>query len=95
MLIQQKGNFKLCAHAIGTRNEHWTGYTGQIRHQHAAKTTDGVQNGGGAGARHMFFHQLNRLVACGYIHARGAVAFGKAVLHLKTSPLFKVSRFLR
>ena len=56
MLIQQKGNFQLCPHAVGAGNQNRLLHAGKIRLEQAAEAADTGNRTVSFRSGHMFFH---------------------------------------
>ena len=85
MLIHEKGDFQLGAHAVGTGDQDGLLHARHIGGEQAAEAAQRAHDTGNVGGLHQGLDAVDRLVAGGDVHAGGGVGFGMGVLHVKTS----------
>ena len=94
MLVHQKGQLELGAHAVGAADQHRALDARHVQLKQATEAADALQHAGNHGAGHVLLHQLNGAVAGGDVHPRGLVACAFA-LHRFPSSVFWRSVRLR
>ena len=94
VLVHQKGDFELGAHAVGAGNQHRAGNARQIQFKQAAEAADARNHAGDGRARHVLLHQLHGAVAGGDVHTGLLVAFAGA-FHASASEILRSYLFLR
>ena len=85
VLIHEKGDFQLGAHAVGTGDQDGLLHARHIGGEQAAEAAQRAHDTGNVGGLHQGLDAVDRLVAGGDVHAGGGVGFGMGVLHVKTS----------
>jgi len=76
VLIHQKRDFKLGSNAVCSAYQNRLFNALCIKLEQPAEAAHVGAHAGSHSFGDMLFHQLNRLVSCGYIHASGGIAIG-------------------
>ena len=82
MLIHEKGQLQLGAHAVGAADQHRLLHAGDVQLKQAAEAPHVGADPRGHGAGNVALHKFNCPVAGGDVHPGGSVRIGMTVAHV-------------
>ena len=82
VLVHEERDLQFGSHAVRAADQHGIFHARKIERKQSAEPAYVAHHAFGDGARDMAFHQFDRFIARGDVHARGFVAFAVTLFHI-------------